>query len=244
MIGNFKIICHHTNTIAFRAHSTNRLWQLIVILKLLLLLLLIIIFFTTLTIRLKYQLQRKRLCIRIPVCEKSLRTSITKDRSIGNLERNGLVWIRSKEQQLPRRRGREQTLLKRRHESMSRLRAVLNLGILNLKQQRMTARLDIKLLRDTIRRPTDNNTTPLLLCSVGVGDCGCARVREKRVANISTTRLELCTTSQIGLMSLALRVRQIVAFVVMHCQAKRAVDLALVVATKVGVFRKVNGFKC
>ena len=45
-------------------------------------------------------------------------------------------------------------------------------------------------------------------------------------------------------MSLALRVSEVVAFVVVHCHAERAVHLTLVVAAEIGVFRQIDRFQC
>ena len=165
------------------------------------------------------QLQPERQPLRIPV-RKELALVLV-NLSVGHLERHGLVWLRREQQVLPRLVRRLDALLVRRHEAVPRLQPLLDLGVVDLEEQAALLRLRIHLLDDLVPRPADLDGLPRL--DAVLAD---HHVRRRRVALLARR-----APRQVLLVALALRVREVVALVVVQREAQLALERAQVVAT-------------
>lgn len=112
---------------------------------------------------------------------------------------------------------------------MPRLHIVFNFRIFNLEQKRPLLCLWIILLSHTITRPSNFDS---------FSEIDFALVR------LGLSRGVLCLASgalgEIGLVTLALSVGQVIALVVVQSETKLALVAAEVIAHKVGIFRQID----
>lgn len=152
-----------------------------------------------------------------------------------HLERYGLIGLRSEQQVLPLAIRRLHTLLIGRHESVPRYEVVNDLRVVDLEEQTLMLGDRIALFGHFVTGATDLDELFNVHVAFGAlrGRSGAGRLgsflgRSPR---------------QIGLMLLALRVRQVASLVVVQGQAELTLVSAKMVAHEVGILEDVDRFQ-
>ena len=125
-------------------------------------------------------------------------------------------------------------LLVAAHEALSRPDALCNLGVVDLEEQAELSCGGVFDFRDLV--PRAPNLDKLLDGDRMLGS-RLLRLQLLRVHGPAVPRVARCSSRQVGLVLLALRVRQVRAFVRMQRQTQAALDPAQVVAEDVRVLQ-------
>lgn len=185
------------------------------------------------------QLQCERLAVLVPIAEELALALV--DLHVRDLERHGLVRLAGEQQILHVLVGSLHFLLKGRHEAMSRLQLRLVLWVRDLEQQDACACVRVALFGYLVARQTD------LECARAGGCCHRSLLSRQHIGSRRRMRLVVGlfgrTPSEIGLVTLALGMRQIIAFIVVQREAKLTLVRAQVILHKVRVLGQIHRFE-
>lgn len=180
---------------------------------------------------LEHNLHTVLLDVRIPVPEVSIAVSFLLEFKIWNFKCNGLVGQGCKHDVLIPSIRRFYSLLEGRHDSMSGSYARFDLGEVELKQQGPLSVLWIELFGHPVSWSAELGT---LLDRHFANDGGCS---------FFLFEFERGSLGEVLLVSLSLRVRQVVPFVGVEREAQLAFVRSQVVSHEIGIFGDVDGFE-